>query len=395
MGTQEILRKPKKSSIQTLVAALKLRQDDVYERLKSDLDILSNINVKWHSNCYAKWTSKENLRYKQQISLSSTTLSGAAGTIRISRGHCTTTDWTKCLFSKRLTHKKVKEMFRVSTFQACETIMQAAIAKGDGNLLRVTRGVNNDLIAAEARYHKTCHASYISKANLMSAAFHEGGQETTYDAVFRELADQITMELQHGKAFETSALLIRYKAMLQEQGVMGERYTSQRLKLRLKKFFGGDIVFHQPHDRTKSELLYSSSISIKDILNSVYQSNSTISEYPLTAAAVDKGYPVKLLYQTAKLIKSEISDCQGISLRPPNISDLSLTKSKSLIPDKLYWLLRWIITNSDKEGEGDLSSPECSSSSDERRVVMLAQDIMHCATHACTNMLPWALQSTI
>ena len=49
----------------------------------------------------------------------------------------------------------------------------------------------------------------------MSAAFHEGVQETTYDAVFRELANQITVELQHGKAFETSVLLIRYKTMLQ------------------------------------------------------------------------------------------------------------------------------------------------------------------------------------
>lgn len=154
VATQECLRKPKESSIQTLVAALKLRRDYVYERLKCDLETLSSSSVQWHSNCYAKWTSKENLRYKQQISLSSTTLTGLAETSRVSRGQCTTTEWTKCLFCKKLTHKKVKVMFRVSTFQACETIMQAAIAKGDYDLLRVTRAVNNDLIAAEARYHK-------------------------------------------------------------------------------------------------------------------------------------------------------------------------------------------------------------------------------------------------
>jgi hypothetical protein len=204
--------------------------------------------------------------------------------------------------------------------------------------------------------------------------------------VFRELADEITTELQHGKAFETSTLLSRYKAILQERGVMAESYTGQRLKLRLKKHFGGDIVFHQADDRTKSELLYLSSISLQDILNSAYQSNSAIGEHPPTVAAMDDGDPVKLLYRTTKLIKSEINDCPGISVRPPNIADLSLTKSKSLIPDKLYCLLRWIITNPDKEGEGDLSSPECSNSSDERRVVMLAQDAVHCATHARTNM---------
>ena len=107
-------------------------------------------------------------------------------------------------------------------------------------------------------------------------------------------------------------------------------------KLRLENIFEDEFVFHQPHDQTKSELLYSSSIFIKDILNSAYQSYSAISEHAPTVAGVHEGDPAWLLYQAAKVN----SDCQGISLRPPSISDLSLTKSKSLIPDKLYWLLR-------------------------------------------------------
>ena len=49
------------------------------------------------------------------------------------------------------------------TFQACETIVQTANVKGDEDILRVTGAVNNDLVAAEARYHKACHATYISK----------------------------------------------------------------------------------------------------------------------------------------------------------------------------------------------------------------------------------------
>ena len=33
-------------------------------------------------------------------------------------------------------------------------------------MLHILRGVNNDLIAAEAKYHKSCFASYVSKSNL-------------------------------------------------------------------------------------------------------------------------------------------------------------------------------------------------------------------------------------
>ena len=83
---------------------------------------------------------------------------------------------------------------------------------------------------------------------------------------------------------------------------------------------------------------------------------------------------------------SEINDCQGILVRPPSIIYLTLTKSKSLIPDSLYWLVRWVIPKPEKEGEDEFSSPECSNSSDERRVLMQPQDVVHCATHARTNM---------
>ena len=57
-------------------------------------------------------------------------------------------------------------MTLVRQFQACETIVQTATVKGDEDILRVTGAVNNDLVAAEARYHKACHATYISKHNL-------------------------------------------------------------------------------------------------------------------------------------------------------------------------------------------------------------------------------------
>ena len=71
----------------------------------------------------------------------------------------------------------------VRTFQACETIVQTATVKGDEDILRVTGAVNNDLVAAEARYHKACHSTHISKINLQ----YEGRQYTSYDLAFKKL----------------------------------------------------------------------------------------------------------------------------------------------------------------------------------------------------------------
>ena len=89
-----------------------------------------------------------------------------------------------CLFCKKKTQKKTMTMAR--TFQACETIVQTATVKGEEDILRVTGAVNNDLVAAEARYHKACHATYryISKNKL----HYEGRQVTSYDFPFQKTA---------------------------------------------------------------------------------------------------------------------------------------------------------------------------------------------------------------
>ena len=114
------------------------------------------------------------------------------------------------------------------TFQACETIVQTATVKGDEDILRVTGAVNNDLVAAEARYHKACHATYICKNNL----HYEGRQDTSYDVLFqKKLAEYMSIDLSGGKAFEISTVIGIYKDYLNEQQMSLDSYTTRRLKL--------------------------------------------------------------------------------------------------------------------------------------------------------------------
>ena len=76
-----------------------------------------------------------------------------------------------CLLDcKKKTHNKIKQMTMVRTFQACETIMHSATVKGDEDILRITGAVNNNLVAAEARYDKACHANYQKQSALRGEA---------------------------------------------------------------------------------------------------------------------------------------------------------------------------------------------------------------------------------
>ena len=62
----------------------------------------------------------------------------------------------------------------VTTFQACESIRREVISKGEEAMLMPIDTVSNDLNAVEARYHRTCRPTYISKSNPEYAGFHEG-----------------------------------------------------------------------------------------------------------------------------------------------------------------------------------------------------------------------------
>ncbi len=388
--SRENLRKGKQSSVKKFISKLEIRQDDVYQRLSPNFDVLYENEVLWHTSCYATYTSEQNIKYMSNHQSSTVhnenvkyTEAASEPCAMISRSKAALHDWSKCLFCKNRTHKKEKVMQSVSTFTACNTIMQCAEAKGDQDMLRVLMGVSNDLVAAKAKYHKTCFASYVSKSNLRSQVFKDDeGKESVYGEAFREMTFEIGTGLESGMTYDMVSLLKKYIELLEERGVDGQKYTSQKLKLRMKSHFGETIVFHQPYKRSRSELVYSSKISLQDIINASASHNK---EQPSSQAigtrnqTYNKDPPRKLLmYKTVQLLKHQIKQCKGISIYPASVNDIDQATAKNLVPADLYLFLRWLITNDgvDVDAESD-----CSNDSDERKVLCLAQDVIYCTSH--------------
>jgi len=65
-----------------------------------------------------------------------------------------------------------------------------------------------------------------------------------------------------------------------------------------------------------------------------------------------------------------------------NVDDVSLESARRIIPPSLYWLLRIMIT-SNETGVDDFDQPNpCVKIEDERRILSIAQDIIHCTSNA-------------
>ena len=217
----EILRKAKGSSIDTLQRALDLRKDEVYDRLQKELPNLFNRDVLWYSTCYSSYTSVQNIRYATGIHSQINSQATNEETPRVSRSSAgVSIDWSKCFICRNKTHKKCREMHNVYTFEACESVRQAAESQGYEGMLHVLISVNNEIIAAETKYHKTCFACYVSKSNLKHKGFKGREAKTLYDTTFKEMVAEISEGIYQEKAFD---IVITFVEIPQAPGGQGNQ----------------------------------------------------------------------------------------------------------------------------------------------------------------------------
>ena len=88
-----------------------------------------------------------------------------------------------------------------------------------------------------------------------------------YQDAFHDLIKEINTDLLHNeRAYDMCTLLQEYKKNLEDNGVNAASFKSERLKKKLTFYYGEKIVFQKQYGRSKSELVYSSSISIADAI---------------------------------------------------------------------------------------------------------------------------------
>lgn len=103
-------------------------------------------------------------------------------------------------------------------------------------------GVKDDFMVVEVRYYKNCYFFYIVKKVRDDKG--ESSNKSYYENVFKQLVEELRLGLEQGRAYDMVLLLIKYREYLLEKGVLGDGYTLQRLKDRLKSFFGEEIIFY-------------------------------------------------------------------------------------------------------------------------------------------------------
>ena len=95
------------------------------------------------------------------------------------------------------------------------------------------------------------------------------------------------------------------------------------------------------------------------------------------------------LYKTALLLREEMDSVEGITIKPLDVSDISLEKAKSIVPNMLQKLILLLTMPQNQfEVEGALSEVTPQDEDQERNCLSISQDIIHCSstgTQKCRN----------
>ena len=383
--TSESVHHLQQDSLIKFINAAEIRQDDIFHRISEDKENLLPEICVLHKNCYKSYTSKTNLQHVPRSSLKITADTSSTVHQANPAFTCSSTSPVQlnlCIICQNRSYRGDKRLQTCKSKSRQETIKQAALLKDDNVVLQRICGVN----MGQLRYHKGCMEKYARRNN---DEVQESSISDTYDTAFQVVINKIDHELSNGSGFYLSSLTDELRKYLKYENVESNGYRNQKMKKRLVAHYGNNIAFKQPQDRTKSEIVYSSKISFADLILTNAELNESInSSYHDTLAVNDNttqhseeknGFDRRTIFETAKAIKRDLHNVKGISSCPLSLSDLSSATSKAMIPESLYCLLRWIISNDDIEIE---PSEGCMNRSDERKVLSIAQDIINAATHA-------------
>jgi hypothetical protein len=132
-----------------------LNEDDSMITFKSP-----GLSLVWHRKCYSDFTNDSNI---PESAYAQGQVVHSQSTSRLQRQ---TFEWkTHCMFCTKESHKGVKTMFNVSSFDFCTKLEKYVNDLCDDGL-RCRVGDFHKLMALEARYYQQCCTNYYNKAKL-------------------------------------------------------------------------------------------------------------------------------------------------------------------------------------------------------------------------------------
>ena len=177
-------------------------------------------------------------------------------------------DWTYCIFCKKESYKKYHKLHKIASQDRMKKKLDAARRNSD---YEIESKVLHEQFYDKALYHNGCICKYFMKTPKETVK--EETESSDHDLAYEKLISDIKSDLMvNHKALLMSILLEKYRALLPEE--FANKYTSQKLQNRLLRHYSESIIIQTQQDHGKSNIVFSSSVSIGDAINTSSQFKS-------------------------------------------------------------------------------------------------------------------------
>ena len=242
-----------------------------------------------------------------------------------------------------------------------------------------------DTMATGVKYHLKCYQSYMYQSSRSTNETpSESTSETSADRdaftkAFNFLTEEIDKDLfTEGKTFSLRYLLTRYKSLLGEN-IDTSSYRTGKLQSRLKAHYGGKVVIQSQRGRSKSSIIFRSSITVGQAITAATALKESVSDVSVDCIGEDSDSEsdssrntINTLYHSAKLLRSL---AQSVKDKAQSSQTVSAEHAGSLIPDNLYIFLRWLLEDDLDSNPISVQKEKCPRPEIYRLVLSIAQDI--------------------
>lgn len=380
---EESLRNATDKSLETFVSAVTERKDDIFLRLQSHTLETDSLKPIWHRSCYQTYTSKTNIARGSKVSSEELESKNDTNSKAVILRSCATpSDISLCIFCQKATRNKDKTLHKIQVESVAITLLKAIEELNDDEMRLRLSGRNP--VAAGVKYHLKCYRDYTyqsSKSSNETLRMLEVSDKDTFSKAFEVLTEEIDDGLFHqGKAFSVKHLLTRYINLLGEDPETSN-YRADKLQNRLKSYYGDRIVVQSQIGRSKSNILFSSSISVGQAITAAAELKNSLSVMATEPQEADidtdcnTDQNVNTLYHSAKLLRTILQSIKG-SENVEDSQEVSSDSAESLVPDHLYMFLRWLLEDDTDTNPISAVKEKSLKPHIHRRILSLAQDLI-------------------
>ena len=125
-------------------------------------------------------------------------------------------------------------------------------------------------------------------------------------------------------------------------------YSTSRLQSRLEKYYDESIVIQTQQGQGQSNIVFSSSVSIGDVINAANQLKCDL-KFAQLQTLIDQSLPMlsddQTLHAAVRILRKEIGAIDLSNTYYPTSGEVSLSYSMQLMPPSLTKFLYWLIDN--------------------------------------------------